>query len=54
MSRYTPVEGEHMPRSTRAELGGSHYVIVFSVVLFLLLILWLTGNLAHGAVAIFR
>jgi len=36
-----------MPRS-RAELGGSHYVILLSVVLFLVLILWLTGNLTHG------
>jgi hypothetical protein len=42
-----------MPRS-RALLGGPHYIIVLSVVLFLVLILWLTGNLSHGTVAISR
>jgi hypothetical protein len=37
-----------MPRSSRAELGGSHYGIVLSIVLFLVLILWLTGNLKQA------
>ena len=37
-----------MPRASRAKVGDSHNVIVLSIVLFLALILWLTGNLKRA------
>ena len=37
-----------MPRASRAKVGDSHNVIVLSIVLFLVLILWLTGNLKQA------
>ena len=37
-----------MPRASRATLGGSHHGVVLGIVLFLVLILWLTGNLKQA------